>query len=416
MLKYKKYGLFFLALLVGVMLVSSCKQKGKKDSSTGKRELYTCSMHPQIIRDQPGNCPICGMTLVKKSSEDNAALDIKLQTLLQPTNGFVVSSIPVTTIHSGEEKIEIEALGAVAYDTRTIGSIAARVSGRIEKLYLRYRYQSVHKGQKIMEIYSPEIMTDQQNLLFLLKNDPSNTSLINAAKERLLLSGIEAAQLQQIIKKQEPSLTISVYSNYTGHIHEAGNSNMNAPQGGMKDVASITEELPLKEGMYVQKGQTVFTVYNPDKAWALLNIYAEDENLIKQGNPVRLTPETAPDKSFMANINFIEPFFKKDSKTLTVRVYFDNSHLQIPVGSQVKAIIYGNSKNATWLPVESTVTLGLDQVVFLKEEGGFKAHKVETGLIYKNKIQIIKGLSILDTVAVNAQYLIDSESFIKVKE
>lgn len=416
MLKYKKYGLFFLTLLVGVMLVSSCKEKGKKDSSTGKKELYTCSMHPQIIRDQPGNCPICGMMLVKKSSEDNAALDIKLQTLLQPTNGFVVSSIPVTTLHSGEEKIEIEALGAVAYDTRTIGSIAARVSGRIEKLYLRYRYQSVHKGQKIMEIYSPEIMTDQQNLLFLLKNDPSNTSLINAAKERLLLSGMDQAQLQQVIKKQSPSFTISVYSNYTGHIHEAGNSNMNAPQGGMKDVASITEELPLKEGMYVQKGQTVFTVYNPDKAWALLNIYAEDENLIKQGNPVRLTPETAPDKSFMANINFIEPFFKKDSKTLTVRVYFDNSLLQIPVGSQVKAIIYGNSKNASWLPTGSTVTLGLDQVVFLKEEGGFKAHKVETGLTYKNKIQIIKGLSILDTVAVNAQYLMDSESFIKVKD
>lgn len=419
MFNRSKYGLFFLLPVFLGLLDATCKEKKKAEPSQSQslKVLYTCSMHPQIIMDHPGDCPICGMTLVKKETGEESHLpEAGLTTLLKPTNGFVVSSIPVATMQQGSEKIETKALGVVAYDTRDIGTITARVSGRIERLYLRYRFQSVTKGQKIMDIYSPEMMTAQQNLLFLLKNDASNISLINAAKEKLRLLGMKDEQLQQVITKLEPANTISVYSNYSGHIHEAGNSTMNIPKGTMKDIAEITEELPLKEGMYVQRGQTVFTVFNPNKAWAVLNIYADDQALVKQGNPIRLTPETSPDKSFMARINFIEPFFRKDSKTLTVRVYFDNTSLQIPVGSQVKATIYGDAKNASWLPVESTVSLGLDHVVFVKEDGGFRTHKVSTGLTYKNKIQITGGLSPQDTLAANAQYLMDSESFIKVKD
>jgi Cu(I)/Ag(I) efflux system membrane fusion protein len=191
---------------------------------------------------------------------------------------------------------------------------------------------------------------------------------------------------------------------------------MNTKQGEMNDIGNITEELSIKEGMYIQKGQNIFSVYNPDKAWALLNIYADRQSLVKVGNAVRISPETSPSKNFRAFINFVEPFYRKDSKTLTVRVLFDNSSLQIPIGSQVKATIFGNSKNAWWLPKESVVSLGLDKVVFLKDDGGFRAHKIETGMDYNNKIQIIRGLNSKDSIAVNAQFLMDSESFIKLKQ
>ncbi|MBA4198954.1 MAG: copper transporter, partial [Chitinophaga sp.] len=143
-------------------------------------------MHPEIIKDKPGKCPICGMDLVKKGTDSKKVNEIELESLLKPTNEFVVSSIPVTTIEQRREQIEIEALGNIAYDTRQVGSISARVSGRIEKLYVRYRYQKISKGQKILDIYSPELLTAQQNLLFLLKNDATNNTFIEAAKEKLL--------------------------------------------------------------------------------------------------------------------------------------------------------------------------------------------------------------------------------------
>jgi membrane fusion protein, copper/silver efflux system len=378
---------------------------------------YTCPMHPEIRKDEPGSCPVCGMDLVKKESGNGKLEDISLESLLKPTNEFVVSSVPVTSIETREEQIEIEALGNIAYDTRQVGSIAARVSGRIEKLYVRYRYQKVSKGQKIFDIYSPELVTFQQNLLFLVKNDPGNSTLIDAAKEKLLLLGMNNAQLQELLRSGKPSLTLSVYSNYNGHIHEAVNANSMANNtGNMKDISLITEELSLKEGMYLQKGQSVFTVFDPNKAWAVLNIYGDNQSLIKVGNTVRIVPETAPGKDFRASIDFIEPFYRKESKTLTVRVYFNNKDLKIPVGSQVKATVFGNTKEAYWLPKEAVLSLGMDKVVFQKTDAGFKARKISIGIVHDQHIQVLAGITVKDSVAANAQFLMDSESFIKVND
>lgn len=391
-------------------------EQGTHQHNGSQVEIYTCPMHPEIIRDKPGKCPICGMDLVKKGGAANNTQDLNIDFLLQPANEYVLSSIPITSLHSANEEIEVEALGKIAYNTKQVGTISARVSGRIEKLYVRYRYQKITSGQKVMEIYSPEILTAQQNLLFLLKNDNENTLLVNAAKDKLLLLGMSQEQLNDVIETKKAAFTISVYSKYNGHIHEAGSQSMQKEPGEMRDISLLTEELPLKEGMYVQKGQTVFTVYNPNQAWAILNFYANKQDVIREGSSVRIVPETAPDKDFRATINFIEPFFRRESKTVTARVHFDNSSLKIPIGSQVKATIFGNSREANWLPAQAVVSLGLDKIVFIKDEIGFKAHKIKTGITYKNRIQVLEGLSAKDSVAANAQFLMDSESFIKVKE
>lgn len=405
--------LVVLLFLSSAIILSSCKEKISVHASS--KEQWTCSMHPEIIRDKPGSCPICGMDLIRKIDNAVAISDIKLDDLLQPTDRFVVSTVPVTAIQQREEPIEVDALGTIAYDTRLVNTISARVSGRIEKLYVRYRYQHVMKGQKIMDIYSPNLLTSEQELLFVIKNDPLNTPLINAAKQKLLLLGMTEGQLQQIIRAGKPSLTISVYSNYTGHIHEAGNTmpGENADNQRM-DIARITEDLSVKEGMYVEKGQNIFQLYDVSRSWVLLNIFPEYLSLVKKGDAVRVIPETNPGKDFRGQLDFIEPLYRKENKTLTARVYFNNSQLQIPVGSQVKANIFASSKNANWLPKDAVLSLGIDKVVFIKQAGGFKAHKVETGLAYRDLIQIVSGLNLADSVAVNAQFLTDSESFIKV--
>jgi Cu(I)/Ag(I) efflux system membrane fusion protein len=357
------------------------------------------------------------MDLVKRIQNGATSNDIKLDELLQSTDRFVLSSVPVTTTIRKAEVIEAPALGAIAYDTRLVSTISARISGRIEKLYVKYRYQHIMNGQRIMDIYSPAMLTAEEELLFLVKNDPANTSLINAAKERLLLQGMSESQLSQIIKTGKPSLTVAVFSNHSGHIHEAGNTMPGTNSGDQKmDVSRTTEQLSVKEGMYVEKGQNIFQLYDVSRSWVLLNIYPEYLGLVKTGDAVRIIPETAPNKDFRATIDFIEPVYRKDNKTLSARVYFDNSRLQIPIGSQVTATIFISIKESDWLPKDAVLSLGMDKVVFIRTAGGFKAHKIVPGVTYKNQVQVLSGLSATDSVAANAQYLADSESFIKANE
>ncbi|HLD53486.1 MAG TPA: efflux RND transporter periplasmic adaptor subunit [Sediminibacterium sp.] len=390
--------------------------KMEENHQPEKNATYTCPMHPSVIKDQPGACPICGMDLIKKENNNKKDENIELNALLQPTNELVISSIPVIGLEFSSEQIELNALGNIAYDTRMIGGISAKVSGRIEKLYVRYKYQKVTNGQRIMDIYSPELLTAQQNLLFLLKNDPENSTLLEAAKEKLLLLGMSNKQVMELIQLGKPLFTISVISNYSGHIHETINvDKMNIVNDNMGKISQQTEALALKEGMYVQKGQSVFTVFNPDKAWAILNIYGENQSFVKKGNAVRIIPETARQKDFKATIDFVEPFYRKESKTQTVRVGFNNSSLRIPIGSQVQAVIFGNTIKGYWLPKDAVLSLGLEKVVFQKTAEGFRAKKVITGVVLEKQIQILKGLTMKDSVAANAQFLMDSESFIKIK-
>jgi len=377
-------------------------------------------MHPQIIKDQPGQCPICNMELVKKEMNSAPVTSVQLESLLKPSNQHVVSGIPVTTIKNDQKDVKIDALGQVEYDTRGIGTISARINGRIEKLYVRYTYQLIHKGQHIMDIYSPELLTAQQNLLFILKNDPENISLIQAAKQKLFWLGMTAKQIEHIVQTGNPIFTISVFSNLNGHLHNAGQESVAmsrpSPISGMRVINPNTEMLNLKEGMYVQKGQSLYSVYNPDRVWALLNVYSEGQDLIQKGQSVRLIPEAAPDQAFMGHIDFIEPFYRTGNRTASVRVNFDNSTLHLPVGSQIRGLILTSPVIGYWLPKESVTFLGIDRIVFLKGVDGFKPQKVTIGTLTDTHVQVLGGLSPTDSVAIQAQYLMDSESFIKIKQ
>ncbi|MGZ8559273.1 MAG: efflux RND transporter periplasmic adaptor subunit [Chitinophagaceae bacterium] len=357
---------------------------------------------------------------VKHEMDVDVKSGVQLESLLKPTNQFVISTIPVTSIKKDQVVAEIDALGRVEYDTRMIGTISARINGRIEKLYVRYKYQYIKKGQRIMDIYSPEMLTAQQNLLLILKNDAGNASLIEAARQKLLLLGMSADQVRSIIQTGNPLNSVSVYSNISGHLHNAGDGNvdMKPPpsSSNMPAINPSTGLLNLKEGMYVQKGQNLFSVYNPSKAWVLLNIYTDGQAMIQKGQLVVITPETAPGKSFQGSIDFIEPFYREGNRTSSARVYFDNSNLRLPVGSQVRGVIVAHPAMGYWLPKESVTSLGIDKIVFLKVADGFKPKKVSTGAITDKSIQIISGLSETDSVAIKAQFLIDSESFIKVRQ
>ena len=411
-IRHRKYlGLGLISMIIMAIAVS-CDQKERNNHSHGDifevKPLYTCSMHPQIIRDKPGQCPICGMNLTRKVDTGGRSTDRPA-----PTNEYSIISVPLTTIHQSTEEIPIKAIGNIQNDTRELATISAKVTGRIEKLYVRYRYQMIMPGDRIMEIYSPELATAQQNLLFLLENDDSNASLIAVARQRLLLMGMSDQQLQQLIKARKPFTTISVYSNVIGHVHEAGQERMDA---STEMQSASTQPLAIREGQYVQAGQKVFYLTNPRRAWAVLNIFPENQHMIKIGDPVKIMPETMPQKAFTARIDLIEPAYRQGSKTLTARVYFDNDKLEIPIGSQVRAKINKSIIATSWLPQEAVLSLGLNEVVFVKTGDKFTARKVQTGIRQNDQLQIINGLSAADSVAANAGFLYDSDSFIKLNQ
>jgi|SRR5690242_16527816 len=348
----------------------------------------------------------------KIASEPKEAKAVSLErttlgTLLKPTNEFVVASLPVTTPKEAIVNVPVNVYGTIEANTRAVGNISARVSGRIDKLYLRYRFQMVKAGQKVLELYSPELLTAEENLLFVMKDGGQDQGLVEAAKQKLLLLGMSSSELHKLIETGKPLYRVTVYSNYTGHVMSNGMSDKEMSEPGM-----LEQELPLKEGMYVSKGQTLFNIMNPNETWAALQIFPEQQSVVKKGDAVEILPETDTGAVIKGKIDFIEPFFRNNSKTLTARVYFKNTNT-LTLGSQVTAKIYTNGKKGLWLPQSAVLTLGMNKVVLLKSDGGFIAHKIAAGMRTDDKVEVLSGLNATDSVATNAQYLMDSESFIK---
>lgn len=377
---------------------------------------YTCPMHPQILEDHPGSCPICGMTLVKKSGQASEGAGISLNTVLQPVNSSVVSTVNAIVPEQREIQATISADGYLDFDTRTFNNIASRFSGRIEKLYIKYAFQEIHQGQRIFDIYSPDMVTAQQDLLYISKNSPEETGLLNAARQKLLLQGMSNEQVNRVIKTGKPFYSLPVYSSYDGHVHDMPHSQM----GGAPDekVASdFANNLPLaiKEGMYVEKGQTVFNVVNPHMLWAIIKIDHSDMAALRLNQPVKISLSDVPGKLLYGKVNFIESVLQNGDKTTSIRVYVDNMDHELKVNSLIKAEIQTGQTKGLWIPRTALVDLGRTQIVWLKKGAAYQAHQVNTGSVNGTEIQITKGLVVTDSLASNAQYLTDSEIFIKTK-
>ena len=224
---------------------------------------------------------------------------------------------------------------------------------------------------------------------------------------------MSAAQVATVVRTGEAIYSVPVFSNYSGYVTEINNTANAVSADNMQQAATSNPQLAIKEGMYVQSGQAVFTVYDQSRAWILLDIYPEQQTLVQVGNPVRIVPETAPAENFRATVDYIEPIFRTGKKTVAARVYFNNASRRLPIGSRITANIFAKPKAAWWLPKEAVLSLGRDKIVFKKEETGFKAIKITTGIEANRQVQILTGLQQKDSVAVNAQYLVDNEAFIK---
>jgi len=413
--KYLKYSLVILVIsIVGFAIYYFAIKSDNHSESAHQKKVYTCSMHPQIIQDEPGNCPICGMVLVKKTIQNQAIDSNLIGNLLKPTDKFIVGNYHTTTPKDTTLSSEINLPGLVAYDPNSSINVAARISGRIEKMYVNYKYQKVNKGQKLFDLYSPELLTEQQNFIYLITNDSENSSIIKASKQKLLLYGMTNQQINSLVSTRRAKPVISLYSPAFGII-QGTESMIKSTDAVMQSSSSTTENLTVKEGDYIKKNDVVFKLINTDKVWGIFNVLQGYNSLIKTNQSIRITTELNEKEFINARINFIETQFNTTDKSNRIRVYLNNNTLKLPIGLRLQGIVETNSVKGIWLRKQALVNIGNKKIVFLKMDNGFKASAIKTGIEINDFVQIIDGISVQDTIADNAQYLIDSESFIKTE-
>jgi Cu(I)/Ag(I) efflux system membrane fusion protein len=408
---------FFLILLI------ACNGK----DHTQEQETYTCPMHPTVVSDLPATCPVCGMDLVRKARPgEEVKITEDLARLIKSPNEIIIANIKTIKSEYRSTPFSIQAQGVVTYDTRNIYTIPSRVGGRLEKIFLKYVFQPVKKGEKVAEIYSPELITAQRELLFLFENDSENKTLIDASKHKLELLGLSNFQITSLIEKKEILNTFSIYSPYSGYLitdqsapsisSSVASSSMGKGMGtnaNSNQAAISTENLSetlIREGNYVSAGQTLFRVVNSDALRIELDLPSRKVNAISKGDKLEL--DFGNGYHGETSVDFVQPFFNEGEDFLKVRV-FTKMVKDLHIGHLVNATITLPATEVLWIPKEAVLDLGSDKIVFIKDRGVLKPKKVITGIVSEGRIQITSGLASSDEIAANAQYLVDSESFIK---
>lgn len=430
-----------IGLLVSATAVLSCKSKDSKEVHARHTEVaqYTCPMHPQIIRDKPGKCPICGMDLVPKSGNKELAVDSSLSSLAKPVNAQVVSTVPAIAPESGRRIFSVETKGRITYDTRSQTSVSSRVGGRIEKLYIKYNYQPVQKGQLLMEIYSPDLAAAQRELLFIARSG-NDIAMLDRAKQRLSLLGVQPAEITQILKTGQILYRVPVYSNATGYILEkqlttpsppsatsmaaaapTGNDGMDNMGGSTASGATTTSAAPstssspvfIREGQYVSAGQSLFTIYRSGNLVAEFALKPALAAAVKKGQQLLFRSADNSEKMFSGTIALIQPVVRSGENFTLTRVYLNGNDL-LP-GQLVMATIPVIYESGWWLPKKAVWQSGDRTLVFKKQGDVFVPVQVQATAEVEGMVRIATPIGDW-RVAENAWYLVDSESFIKTTE
>lgn len=388
------YKLIFLFTIISL---SACNSDSKKAET---HQQYTCSMHPQIVEDGPGSCPICGMDLTPIRGQHHAthSVDSILAIGSHPEHA-TATMIVKDTAYSPEITLD----GSVTYNTNQVKSVSARVSGRIEKSFVKYNFEPVKKGQLLLKVYSEDLVAIQQELLFL--KSQNDNDLLHKTKAKLTLLGVSTQQINQILQTGKADYTINIYSNYNGYLLNPKASN----EGGLQ---SANTPLNIKEGQYVNSGDLLFKVFNDSNLWAEFYTNTLESEWLKVGTLLNLEINGQSTKS---KVSFIQPFFKNNQNYQLIRVVLNNQNHPYKIGELAKASATTSAISGFWIPREAVYQAGEKNMVFTKTENGLEPIEVQLSAKAKNTVLVKKGLSGGDEIAVNASYLTDSESFITSK-
>ncbi|HIE30119.1 TPA: efflux RND transporter periplasmic adaptor subunit [Candidatus Poribacteria bacterium] len=364
---------------------------------------YTCPMHPEIVRDEPGDCPICGMTLVKKTKGDGKRDEASLVTV----SPELIQTLGVTTeiVHPRKLVKEIRTVGRIDYNEKAMKIVSAKVPGRIDKLFVDFTGATVRKGDPLVLLYSPKLITTQKEYLLSLETlkkmkdsaipeiIQSAKSSVEASKQRLLLWGISEKQIEELEKRGEPSIHLTIY----------------APIGG-----TVIHKQAM-EGMYVMEGGPLYKIADLSTVWLYLDVYEYEMDWVRIGQQHTITTPSYPGKTYTGTISFIDPFLDNKTRTVRVRCEIENEDLSLKPGMFANGVInvlVGEEVIA--VPESAVIHSGKNTHVIIDQgEGKFMPRPVTLGTLAEDYYQVLDGVMAGETVVTSANFFIDSESQLK---
>lgn len=393
----KKYSPFPVSgLLIAcclLLIIASCKAK-KKVALQNPDVFYTCSMHPQIMQDQPGNCPICGMKLIpveKKKGTDADAIMLSDQQIQ-------LGNIQVDTIGKGNIGDETILTATLNIDETKTTTVSARVSGRIDKLYFKNQGDYISKGQKLYDLYSEELNNAKQEYILALEKQATLDNsiidfkqLIQAAKNKLLLWGMSEAQINELAKTKKTSTLTSFYSPVSGFI----------------------TTLESHEGDYVTEGETIVRLADLSSLWAEAQVYTSQLSAIdRNGTATVQLPDIG--KEITGKIQFVNPEINPDTRINLIRISILNPGNQLRPGMPAYVVLKNRQLNSLTLPSDAVIRNEKMNMVWIQlDKNSFKNVMVETGLESNDRIEIKRGLKEGDVIVTSGAYLINSEYIFK---
>ncbi len=320
-----------LAFIAGYILKSSLHSSTSTQAIESARldtkQKWTCSMHPEIMRDEPGKCPKCGMDLIPLTV--HSSTDIGPRELALSYEAAKLMEIETSVVQRKYVETEVRMVGKIDYDETRIKDITAWVPGRIDRLYVDFTGITVKKGDHMVYLYSPELISAQAELLQAVKAakkivsgtsalvERATKATLEASLEKLRLLGLNDTQIADIESAEKPVTHLTIYSPISG----------------------IVIHKHATEGMYVKTGTPIYTVADLSQLWVKLDAYESDLPWIRYGQEVEFTTEAYPGEIFKGIISFIDPVLNPDTRTVKLRVNVDNNQGKLKPQMFVKAIV-----------------------------------------------------------------------------
>lgn len=375
-------------IILAIFGTIACKEP--QADVVNKETQYTCPMHPQIVEDAPGTCPVCHMDLVL-FDRNNESETIMLSAEQQLLANIKTSIMGTSDFEGGFSRLN----GRVSVDPSATAYMSAKVPGRIENLFVKESGILVKKGQPVYKIYAEILATLQQEYLLALEQvkqfpgDEHFKQIVQAAKQKLLLYHVTENQLQVISRQGKADPYVTVY----------------APASGLVADLSVTE------GQYVEEGSLILRLEDYSKVWIEADVYGEELANIEAGNTVVVSFPGGDIPSQNMKIQFVSPSYIAGSQVSRLRGTVDNAAYLLKPGQQANILLpSGSVKNALTLPIDAVIRNGKGKHIWIeKEQDVFEPRAVITGLEHFNKVEISSGLTDSERVVISGAYLLYSE-------
>jgi len=387
----------FLAAFLSLNAVTIQAAEPKKPQPKGDVIYkWVGPMHPQIVRDKPGFCPICGMALVKKAFHITKTPTISASSSrvegIKQTFAIRTTKVQKTTLWK-----YIPTFGRIKPDQNQLIHIHPRASGWMSDLALRDNGDAIEKGQLLYRLYSPEIVAAQQDYILALKNQKrmgkAGASIVKSAQVRLELLGLANSTLKQIKRSLKLIYKVPVY----------------APQSG------VAENLKVQNGMYIQPKMELMSLTNLSQLWVEADVLPRQQHWVKNHLTVEISSDALPGNTSESQISYIYPNLDPKTHSLRVRIPLSNPFGLFHPNQLVNVAIYGGPKhNVLAIPQEAIIDDGEQKrVVKQLKNGQFKVAKITTGMHTQGIVEVKSGLKPGETIVTSGEFLIDSESQIQ---